>query len=109
MTTPAGWYPDNTGATRYWDGRQWTTHTMAPTMATAREGRTVNYGFAFLAGISAVITLLPALGLIGTAFSSDDTETTGAGIGMTVAWLAWGGFWTVLWALFAISNTRARR
>ena len=28
MTTPAGWYPDPSGAPgqRYWDGRQWTAH-----------------------------------------------------------------------------------
>jgi hypothetical protein len=23
VTTPAGWYPDGTGQTRYWDGQQW--------------------------------------------------------------------------------------
>ncbi|MES5383906.1 DUF2510 domain-containing protein [Mycolicibacterium conceptionense] len=107
MTTPAGWYPDNTGTTRYWDGQQWTAHTAA-TMAPEREGRTVNYGFAFLAGVSAVITLLPALVLIFGGIAEDDPQTGGAGIGMGVVWLAWGGFWTVLWALFSISRTRAR-
>ncbi|MGJ9422654.1 DUF2510 domain-containing protein [Aeromicrobium sp. CF3.5] len=25
-TTPAGFYPDNTGAMRFWDGAQWTEH-----------------------------------------------------------------------------------
>lgn len=25
--TPAGWYPDGTGARRWWDGQQWTAHT----------------------------------------------------------------------------------
>src|SRR3954469_9418866 len=24
--TPAGWYPDNTGQQRYWDGNGWTDH-----------------------------------------------------------------------------------
>jgi hypothetical protein len=33
---PAGWYPDNTGTTRWWDGDQWTEHQQpAPTAATA--------------------------------------------------------------------------
>lgn len=27
VSTPAGWYPDAQGAQRWWDGRQWTTHT----------------------------------------------------------------------------------
>ncbi len=24
---PAGWYPDQQGTMRYWDGQQWTGHT----------------------------------------------------------------------------------
>ena len=27
---PAGWYPDSTGTTRWWDGEQWTDHTPPP-------------------------------------------------------------------------------
>jgi len=27
---PAGWYPDSTGTTRWWDGEQWTNHTPPP-------------------------------------------------------------------------------
>ena len=27
---PAGWYPDNTGTTRWWDGDQWTDHQPPP-------------------------------------------------------------------------------
>ncbi|TPG12891.1 Ltp family lipoprotein [Pedococcus bigeumensis] len=26
MSTPAGWYPQNDGQQRYWDGQQWTEH-----------------------------------------------------------------------------------
>ena len=25
-TTPAGWYPDDSGQQRYWDGNAWTEH-----------------------------------------------------------------------------------
>ena len=33
---PAGWYPDNAGTTRWWDGDQWTEHQQpVPTAATA--------------------------------------------------------------------------
>ena len=27
---PAGWYPDSTGTTRWWDGQNWTDHTPPP-------------------------------------------------------------------------------
>lgn len=30
MNVAPGWYPDNTGVVRYWDGAQWTEHTQAP-------------------------------------------------------------------------------
>lgn len=29
--TPPGWYPDQHGAQRYWDGAQWTQHVAPPT------------------------------------------------------------------------------
>lgn len=32
MTTPAGWYDDGAGSTRYWDGTAWTAH-VAPAAA----------------------------------------------------------------------------
>lgn len=28
--TPAGWYPDDQGTTRYWDGTAWTEHIHDP-------------------------------------------------------------------------------
>ena len=35
MSAAAGWYPDPTGAPggRWWDGAQWTAHTLAPPVA----------------------------------------------------------------------------
>lgn len=33
--TPAGWYPDGQGTTRYWDGTAWTEHTHDPDMGAA--------------------------------------------------------------------------
>ena len=32
---PAGWYPDSTGTTRWWDGNQWTEHQAPPPPAPA--------------------------------------------------------------------------
>ncbi|MGA1827655.1 DUF2510 domain-containing protein, partial [Microbacterium sp.] len=29
-TTPPGWYDDERGALRWWDGAQWTEHVQAP-------------------------------------------------------------------------------
>ncbi|MFT4210562.1 MAG: DUF2510 domain-containing protein, partial [Microbacterium sp.] len=30
MSTPAGWYDDGQGQTRYWDGTAWTEHVAPP-------------------------------------------------------------------------------
>jgi len=30
VPTPSGWYPDDSGQQRYWDGQQWTGHTVPP-------------------------------------------------------------------------------
>lgn len=35
QATPAGWYPDGSGATRWWDGQQWGPH--APTTQQAQQ------------------------------------------------------------------------
>ncbi len=35
---PEGWYPDNTGQQRYWDGAQWTEH-VAPTAPLVAGGQ----------------------------------------------------------------------
>ena len=46
-STPAGWYDDGHGATRWWDGSQWTEHTQpvagaAPTFGVIRLPRRVD-------------------------------------------------------------------
>lgn len=38
---PAGWYPDNTGTTRWWDGDQWTEHQPPPPPAAGGSTATV--------------------------------------------------------------------
>ena len=30
QSTPPGWYPDGQGGQRWWDGNQWTEHTLPP-------------------------------------------------------------------------------
>lgn len=37
MSVAPGWYPDNMGVIRYWDGAQWTAHTQAPQQPQAYE------------------------------------------------------------------------
>lgn len=39
QATPAGWYPDATGVTRWWDGQAWgqTAPQPAPTLAQAQQ------------------------------------------------------------------------
>ena len=44
MSTPAGWYPDGQGSQRWWDGNQWTEHTMPATpQAPPASAPAVNY------------------------------------------------------------------
>ncbi|MFV8169889.1 DUF2510 domain-containing protein [Mycolicibacterium peregrinum] len=67
MTTPAGWYPDQAGTTRYWDGQQWTTATApaGPVAAPGSERRfTIHYGFALLAVFAFLGTAIPCLFLV---------------------------------------------
>jgi hypothetical protein len=57
---PAGWYPDNTGTTRWWDGDQWTNHTPPP--PPAQDSRTDDApepAFAAAAGATQTLTRTP--------------------------------------------------
>ena len=38
MSTPAGWYPQDDGRQRYWDGTQWTEHFAPGAAAGAAPG-----------------------------------------------------------------------
>jgi hypothetical protein len=40
---PAGFYPDNTGTMRFWDGTQWTEHTQGGTATAAPESAWVRW------------------------------------------------------------------
>lgn len=85
--TPAGWYPQDDGRQRYWDGQQWTEHFAPGTSAAAvpsaaaanaAGGTTPKAGKAWYAkkrvlipaGIVALLIAIPALG------SGGDDDTT---------------------------------
>ena len=50
-TTPPGWYPDQTGTTRWWDGRQW-----GPTAPPAGAADTDGRSLAVLAQLLGILT-----------------------------------------------------
>jgi hypothetical protein len=102
-TRPPGWYPTPDGSGQmYRTGTEW-----LPAPPPAERRFTIHYGFAFLAFVSMCVTLLFGISMIGAV--SDD-PSNGVGAGITLMWWLWGGFWTVLWTLFAIQHTlRARR
>lgn len=89
MSTPAGWYPQNDGQQRYWDGQQWTEHfapgsTDAP-VPTAIEPKAkrawyVKKRVLIPAGIVAVAIFASALGGGGDATEpvSASSPTTSA-------------------------------
>lgn len=60
MTAAPGWYPTPTGQQAYWDGYQW---------AGQPPRRTLNQGFAFLAGLSLLATVIPCLFWLVAAIS----------------------------------------
>jgi Protein of unknown function (DUF2510) len=123
--TPAGWYPDPAGGPnqRWFDGTEWTNRYLpppphaAPPRAVPESGRiTIHYGFALLAILSALGTLVIGIPMLMAAgqTASDGTqsgqEAAGIGSGMAIMWMLWGGMWTIVWLAFAINHTlKARR
>lgn len=91
MTAPPGWYPTPTGQQAYWDGYQW---------VSASPRRTLNQGFAFLAGLSLLATVIPCLFWLVAMFSGGG----GVAFGMMAMWGLWGGMWTTIWYLFAVGR-----
>lgn len=114
-SSPAGWYPDPSGAPgqRYYDGVAWSDVAVAaPTTAAPSPGRlTIHYGFALLALFALGGTVIPAYLLFAAAsdYTQSDPSTSGMGITMGVLWLVWGGMWTLIWAAFAIHHTLRSR
>jgi hypothetical protein len=119
---PAGWYPDPDGGPhqRWFDGVEWTNRYQPPTappQSTAESGRiTIHYGFALLAILSLIGTLVIGVPmLISAGQTASDGTQSGADVGgvfggMAVLWMLWGGMWTVIWLAFAINHTlKARR
>jgi hypothetical protein len=82
---PAGWYPDGQGATRYWDGSQWTQHTAPqPGGAPAARPAGVTRSPLFVAAMAAAA--LAAIGSFGpwATFGSLSQSGTNGGDGWIV-------------------------
>lgn len=91
MTAAPGWYPTPTGQQAYWDGYQW---------AGQPPRRTLNQGFAFLAGLSLLATVIPCVFWLIAAISGGG----GVAFSLLVMWGLWGGMWTALWWFFAVGR-----
>lgn len=106
MTRPnapgaSGYYPDLAGGPtpRWFNGTTWTDH-YAPPPEHARI--TIHYGFALLAVLSLIGTLLFGIPMLATAA---DKQTGGMGAVMGILWMGWGGMWTLIWVAFAVNHT----
>ena len=64
---------------------------------------TIHYGFALIALLSLVMTLWIGISLLVSG--ADDEGSIVDFTGMVIAWMLWGGFWTVIWTAFAIQHT----
>lgn len=102
---PPGWYPDNTGQPRWWDGIQWTA---APAPSQGGGRITIHYGFALLAIFALIGTAFPCIVWLSDGVNTPDGQPNfGATFG--VLWGLWGGMWTVIWIAFAINHTLKSR
>lgn len=75
---------------------------------------TVHYGFALLAVLAFVGTVVPTFIMFAAAANSvDGTQGgdagAGVGAGFAIMWLLWGAMWTLIWAAFAINHTLKAR
>lgn len=79
-TTPAGWYPDPSGAPgqRYWDGQQWTDHAAPPPGGPAGSGQTAGAGIRLGSRILDGIIVGIPLFLVLSIFGLDPSEGGGA-------------------------------
>jgi hypothetical protein len=104
--SPAGFYPDPAGgpARRWFDGVSWADHYEMPPPP---RRFTIHYGFALLAVLSVIGTLLFGFPMVAAAMHRDpDTgQASGVGILMTMMWFGWGGMWTLIWTAFAVNHT----
>jgi hypothetical protein len=111
-TNPAaaapGWYPDASGAQRWWDGRGWTEHVAAPAPATAQayerpqlaEGTKVDTVWIWIVALGMLINLIPLFffdfGAYMRSIVALETDPT-AGVGSAMVNLL--GFYALSWGL----------
>src|SRR4051812_15944397 len=104
-TNPApapGWYPDASGAQRWWDGRGWTEHVAAPTPAAAAmnerpklaEGTKVDTVWVWIVALSTLLSCIPLFFFdMGAYLRSIMALETGSAVGMGPAMTSLFGFY----------------
>jgi hypothetical protein len=81
--TDPGWYPnpDGTPTTRYWDGTQWTAHTVIPPPGPYQQGPMVaGFPVAYPAPTNGIATASLVLGLLGAVIEWGGLLTLAAGV-----------------------------
>jgi hypothetical protein len=81
--TDPGWYPnpDGTPTTRYWDGAQWTAHTVIPPPGPYQQGPMVaGFPVAYPAPTNGIATASLVLGLLGAVIEWGGLLTLAAGV-----------------------------
>jgi len=81
-TPPPGWYPDPAGVPgqRYWDGQNWASIAMPPTVAAPQPVNSHRGKTALIVGatIGGLVALLGVIGAIGSASEKKDTAPAAA-------------------------------
>ncbi len=125
MTAPAGWYPDSTGAPRWWDGQRWgetyVVHAASP--GRAAPGTRADTLWVWLVVALPVLGLIPMLGYLFEVkqgfFDIVERMTTIGAVVDPSAFLAWEvellfGPWAIIsmvagWVSYGLSVWFAAR
>ncbi|MBI3215030.1 MAG: hypothetical protein HYZ38_14480 [Mycobacterium sp.] len=76
-----------------------------PSIAPAKRRISIDYAFAIVAVLSLIVTLRFGIPLLTSTSGDEDTQHLHYGAG--IAWMVWGGGWTVAWVKAAIRRKGA--